>query len=57
VFVYKILLFMNNKKKGKLQITPLKFRGGWIWILPSEVWGIWILHPNILELEFYPPKV
>ena len=32
----------NNK--GKLQITPLKFG------------GIWILHPEVSEYEFYPLK-
>ena len=35
---------MWEKKKGKLQITPLKFGGDWI------------LHPEVLEFGFYPLK-
>ena len=27
---FDLLSFLNNKRKGKLQITPLKFRVDWI---------------------------
>ena len=48
------------KFKGISQITLLKFGGDWIlswsfriWILPPKIWGVWILHPDILELGFF----
>ena len=54
----------KEKEKGKLQVTPLKFRS--IWILHLEVLefgfylikfrGVWILHFNISKFEFYSLK-
>ena len=47
---------------GKLQITPLKFRGDWILHPDISKFGfyllkfgnIWILHLDISKFEFYP---
>ena len=50
------------KSFGKLQITPLKFRGDWILYLEVlefrfyhlKFGDIWILDLDILEFGFYP---
>ena len=47
---------------GKLQITPLKFRGDWILHPEVSKFGFyrlkfgdaWIFHPNVLKLDFTP---
>ena len=45
----------NNKKKGKLQITLLKFRS--VWILHSEIseFGFYLLNFTIIWILF--PKI
>ena len=55
-------LLLVIKKKGRLQIKPLKFEG--IWILQPEVstfgfyllkfGSIWILHFDVSNLDFTP---
>ena len=40
----KNFLKFKDKKKAKLQIIYLKFK------------GVWILHPKISKFEFYPLK-
>ena len=47
---------------GKLQITPLKFRGDWILHPEVSKFGFyrlkfgdaWIFHPDVLKFRFYP---
>ena len=52
-----MICLVVTKKKNKLNFTLPEIWGACIllpkgvWILLLKIWGIWILHPKVLEFE------